>query len=158
MNTTHLTAGLSRSPSAATAQAQQPAPAARPAAAGQTAAAQPGAAAERPAFKKITRARLDELLKEPGKVLVLDVRRPDELQTIGGFPVYVSIQAKELEQHLAFLPKDRAIVTVSNHAGRAGKAAELLEKRGLHRRRQHRRAGLRGGRRDAREDHRAAAA
>ena len=131
MNTTHLTAGLLTFTLAATTQAQQPAPAARPAAAGQTAATQPGAAAERPAFKKITRARFDELLKEPGKVLVLDVRRPDELQTIGGFPVYVSIQAKELEQHLAFLPKDRAIVTVSNHAGRAGKAAELLEKRGF---------------------------
>jgi len=130
MNTTHLTAGLLTFTLAAAAQAQQPAPAARPVGAGQAAAAQPGAAA-RPAFKKITRARFDALLKEPGKVLVLDVRRPDELQTIGGFPVYVSIQAKELEQHIAFLPKDRAIVTVSNHAGRAGKAAELLEKHGF---------------------------
>ena len=94
------------------------------------AAAQPAA---RPAddFKKLTRAQFDALLKEPGKVLVLDVRRPDELQTIGGFPVYISIQAKDLEQHLAFLPKDRAIVTVSNHAGRAGKAAQLLEKHGF---------------------------
>ena len=82
-------------------------------------------------FTKLTRAQFDALLKEPGKVLVLDVRRPDELQTVGGFPVYVSIQAKELEQHLAFLPKDRAIVTVSNHAGRAGKAAQLLEKHGF---------------------------
>ena len=131
MNTTHIAAGLVTLTLAATAQAQQPAPDARPAAAGQTAAGQPGGAAERPAFKKITRARFDALLKEPGKVLVLDVRRPDELQAIGGFPVYVSIQAKELEQHLAFLPKDRAIVTVSNHAGRAGRAAELLEKHGF---------------------------
>jgi len=136
MNTTSLAAGLLTIALAATAQAQQPASDAPPAAPGQPAAArpaaaQPGHAAERPAFKKISRARFDELLKEPGRVLVLDVRRPDELQTIGGFPVYVSIQAKELEQRLAFLPKDRAIVTVSNHAGRAGKAAELLEKHGF---------------------------
>src|SRR6187455_358185 len=136
MNTTSLAAGLLTIALAATAQAQQPASDAPPAAPGQPAAARPaaarpGGAAERPAFKKISRARFDELLKEPGRVLVLDVRRPDELQTIGGFPVYVSIQAKELEQRLAFLPKDRAIVTVSNHAGRAGKAAELLEKHGF---------------------------
>ena len=133
MNTTHITAGLvTFTLAAAAAQAQQPAPAGAPGRGrASAAAAQPGGAAERPAFKKITRARFDALLKEPGKVLVLDVRRPDELQTIGGFPVYVSIQAKELEQHLAFLPKDRAIVTVSNHAGRAGRAAELLEKHGF---------------------------
>ena len=132
MNTTHLAAGLvTFTLVTVAAQAQQPAPDARPATAGQTAAAQPGGAAERPPFKKITRARFDALLKEPGKVLVLDVRRPDELQAIGGFPVYVSIQARDLEQHLAFLPKDRAIVTVSNHAGRAGRAAELLEKHGF---------------------------
>lgn len=109
--------------------AQQPVaqPSPKPA----TSAAPAAAGAEKPAFKQINRAQFDALLKEPGKVLVLDVRRPDELQTIGGFPVYVSIQSKELEQHLAFLPKDRAIVTVSNHAGRAGRAAELLEKHGF---------------------------
>jgi glc operon protein GlcG len=110
---------------AAAAHAAQPA--AKP---GAPPAAQPGALPAE-GFNKLTRAQFDALLKEPGKVLVLDVRRLDELQTIGGFPVYVSIQAKELEQHLAFLPKDRAIVTVSNHAGRAGKAAQLLEKHGF---------------------------
>jgi glc operon protein GlcG len=114
--------------------AQQPArPAALPSAAAgdAVAGAREGAATGRPAFKKITRAQFDALLKDPGKVLVLDVRRPDELQTIGGFPVYVSIQAKDLEQRLAYLPKDRAIITVSNHAGRAGRAAELLQKHGF---------------------------
>ena len=130
---TLLTAGLLTLTAAVAVHAQQPAaqpravPTARP---GAQPVDQPGA---RPAesFKKLTRAQFDALLREPGKVLVLDVRRPDELQTIGGFPVYVSIQAKDLEQHLAFLPKDRAIVTVSNHAGRAGKAAQLLEKHGF---------------------------
>ena len=109
----------------AAAQVQQPAAAPAPAASGRQ------AQAERPAYKKITRAQFDALLKEPATVLVLDVRRPDEQQTIGAFPVFLSIQAKDLEQQLDHLPKDRAIVTVSNHAGRAGKAAELLEKKGF---------------------------
>jgi glc operon protein GlcG len=130
---TLLTAGLLTLTAAVAVHAQQPAaqpravPTARP---GAQPVDQPGA---QPAesFKKLTRAQFDALLREPGQVLVLDVRRPDELQTIGGFPVYVSIQAKDVEQHLAFLPKDRAIVTVSNHAGRAGKAAQLLEKHGF---------------------------
>ena len=139
MNTTPFAATLVASTLAFGVASAQPAqstaqpgaqPRAEPAAAAQPAAAG-GAREQRPAFKKLTRGRLDALLKEPGQILVLDVRRPDELQAIGGFPVYVSIQAKELEQHLAFLPKDRAIVTVSNHAGRAGKAAELLEKHGF---------------------------
>jgi rhodanese-related sulfurtransferase len=83
------------------------------------------------AFKKLTRAEFDALVKEPGAVLVLDVRRPDEVQTIGGFPVYLSIQAGDVEKYLAFIPKDRPIVTVSNHAARAGRAATLLEKNGF---------------------------
>ncbi len=62
---------------------------------------------------------------------MLDVRRPDELTSIGGFPAYLSIQAAELEKSLAWIPKDRAIVTVSNHAARAGRAADLLAKNGF---------------------------
>jgi rhodanese-related sulfurtransferase len=82
--------------------------------------------------KKLTRAELDELLAEPGKVLLIDVRRPDEISSNGGFPVYLSIQAGELEKHLAEIPRDRLIVTVSNHAARGGRAADLLESKGFH--------------------------
>jgi rhodanese-related sulfurtransferase len=91
------------------------------------------ASATAPAFKakKLTRAEFDGLLSEPGKILILDVRRPDELQTIGAFPAFLSIQAPEIEQRLAFIPKDRTIVTVSNHANRAGRAADLLTSRGF---------------------------
>jgi rhodanese-related sulfurtransferase len=81
--------------------------------------------------KKLTRAELDTLLARPGGVLLLDVRRPDELQSIGGFPVFLSIQAGELEQYLSFIPKDRLIVPVSNHAARAGRAATTLEQHGF---------------------------
>jgi uncharacterized protein GlcG (DUF336 family)/rhodanese-related sulfurtransferase len=59
------------------------------------------------------------------------VRRPDELTTIGGFPVYLSIQIAELEKSVAWIPKDRRVVTVSNHAGRAVRAADLLSAKGF---------------------------
>lgn len=80
--------------------------------------------------KKLDRAAIDALLAKPSEVVVLDVRRPDEVSRLGGFPAYLSIQADEIEKYLAFLPKDRSIVTVSNHAGRAGKVGDLLASKG----------------------------
>ncbi|MBI5791471.1 MAG: rhodanese-like domain-containing protein [Rhodocyclales bacterium] len=101
-------------------------------------AQQPGSATSTPAapaYKakspKLDRAQLDALLAKPDEVVIIDVRRPDELTAIGGFPVYLSIQSKELEKSTAFIPKDRAVVTVSNHAGRAGRAADLLAAKGF---------------------------
>jgi rhodanese-related sulfurtransferase len=79
----------------------------------------------------LTRAQFDQLLATPDKIVVVDVRRPDELTSIGGFPAYLSIQLTDLEKHLAFIPKDRTVVTVSNHAGRAGRAADLLASKGF---------------------------
>jgi rhodanese-related sulfurtransferase len=89
--------------------------------------------AHTPAFKAhvLSRAELDQLLKQPDKLLVIDVRRPDEITAIGGLPVYLSIQAKDLESSLAWIPKDRTIVTLSNHAARAGKAADVLASHGF---------------------------
>jgi len=85
-----------------------------------------------PAFKAhvLSRVEFDDLLKQPNQLLVIDVRRPDEVTGKGGFPVYLSVQFKDLESSLAWIPKDRKIVTVSNHAARAGKAADLLSARG----------------------------
>jgi rhodanese-related sulfurtransferase len=91
------------------------------------------AQSDAPAFKakKLTRAEFDALRATPATLLVVDVRRPDELTSIGGFGAYLSIQAAELEKSLAWIPKDRTIVTVSNHAARAGRAADLLTKNGF---------------------------
>jgi rhodanese-related sulfurtransferase len=80
---------------------------------------------------KLSRAQFDALLAKPDQLVILDVRRPDELTKIGGFPAYLSIQSKEIERYLAFIPRDRAIVTVSNHAGRAGAVADLLAEKGF---------------------------
>ena len=92
----------------------------------------PGAGKAAPSKAKVlNRAEFDELISHPDRVLLLDLRRPDEVSTNGGFPVYLSIQIDELEKHLSEIPKDRTIVTVSNHAGRAGRAADLLKSKGF---------------------------
>lgn len=81
--------------------------------------------------KQLTNDEFDAYLAHPEQVLLLDVRRPDEVSTIGGFPVYLSIQLKDLKSHLAEIPRDREIITVSNHAGRASVAADLLADNGF---------------------------
>lgn len=93
-------------------------------------AQQPGAAQASHA-KILTRAEFDTLLANPGRVQLIDVRRPTEIAMNGGFPVYLNIQAADLEKHLAEIPKDKPLVLVSNHAHRAGLAADLLESRGF---------------------------
>lgn len=80
---------------------------------------------------KLDRAQIDALLAKPEALLIIDVRRPDEVSKIGSFPVYLSVQAKELAAALPFIPKERAIVTVSNHAGRAGAAGDFLAEKGF---------------------------
>jgi rhodanese-related sulfurtransferase len=92
----------------------------------------PAVAEKAPAFKAhvLSRTEVDDLLKRPNHLLVIDVRRPDELTTKGGFAVYLSVQFADLESSLAWIPKDRRVVTVSNHAARAGKAADLLAAKG----------------------------
>jgi rhodanese-related sulfurtransferase len=92
--------------------------------------AQQGAAPNSKA-RTLTRAEFDKLLATPDQVLLIDVRRPDEISSNGGFPVYLSIQADDIEKHLSEIPKDRVIVLVSNHAGRAGRAADLLMGKGF---------------------------
>jgi rhodanese-related sulfurtransferase len=93
----------------------------------------PAAAPKAPNFKAhvLTNSELDTLVEKPEKLLFIDLRRPDEVSTIGGFPIYLSVQIDDLEKNLSWIPKDRTIVTVSNHAGRAGKAADLLASKGF---------------------------
>ncbi|PXX44056.1 rhodanese-like domain-containing protein [Undibacterium pigrum] len=93
-----------------------------------------GAAAEQAwkyKTKRLERNEVDALLAKPEKLVVIDVRRPDELTAKGSFPVYLNIQNKELEKSLAYIPKDRVILTVSNHAVRAGAAGDLLAAKGF---------------------------
>jgi rhodanese-related sulfurtransferase len=79
---------------------------------------------------ELTVAQIDHWLAKPDQVLVLDIRRPDELIRFGSFPVFLNIQYADLEKNLAYIPKDRHIITVSNHAGRAFAAGDLLTSKG----------------------------
>ncbi|MES2547166.1 MAG: SMP-30/gluconolactonase/LRE family protein [Pseudomonadota bacterium] len=84
-----------------------------------------------PVSKKLNRSEVDALLAKPNEVVFIDLRRPDELTKIGGFPVFLNIQAKELEKYAAYIPKDKAVATISNHAGRAHAGADLLISKGF---------------------------
>ena len=79
----------------------------------------------------LTNAEFDVLAQHPESLVLVDVRRPDEVTAIGGFPVYLSIQLKELANSLAWIPKERTVVLVSNHAGRAARAADILASKGF---------------------------
>ena len=80
--------------------------------------------------KRLSRAEVDALLAKPDSVIFIDLRAPAEFIQYGSFPVFLSVQNKDLEKQLAWLPRDRQIVTVSNHSQRAGAAADLLAARG----------------------------
>lgn len=110
-----------------TAFAQQAAPAAPAAGATAAAAAEPYKAIS----PKLNRKQIDGFLTYPDQVLFVDVRRPDEITAVGGFATYLSVQAKDIESGIAFIPRDRTLITVSNHAGRALRAADQLLAKGF---------------------------
>ncbi len=116
---------LSLALAAPLARAADNAPAAAP-----TAAAPAVTPANDPAYTyktlRLNRAAVDAVLSKPEQALILDIRRPDELTKIGGFPVYLSIQTSEVQKSLGFIPKDRLIIVVSNRAHRAGAVGDIL--------------------------------
>ncbi len=79
----------------------------------------------------LSRAQVDALLATPEKIVVIDLRRPDEHASKGAFPVFLSIQAESLEKYLAYIPRDRQVLAVSNHTRRSGQAADLLASHGF---------------------------
>jgi rhodanese-related sulfurtransferase len=93
-------------------------------------ASAPAAQAWKYKTKRLVAKEVDALLAQPEKLLVLDLRRPDELIKYGSFPVFLNVQNRDLEKQLAYLPKDRVILTVSNHAQRAGAAGDILAAKG----------------------------
>lgn len=80
--------------------------------------------------KQLTRLDVDKLLGNPKKLLIIDIRRPDEVTKYGSFPIYLSVQLKDLPVALEYIPKDRTIVLVSNRAHRAGAGGDILTANG----------------------------
>jgi rhodanese-related sulfurtransferase len=81
--------------------------------------------------KQLNRNEVDRLLGNPKKLLIIDVRRPDELTKYGSFAVYLNVQIKDLPDALDYIPKDRQLLLVSNRAHRAGDAGDLLSSKGF---------------------------
>jgi rhodanese-related sulfurtransferase len=81
--------------------------------------------------KRLSKAEVDALLAKPDSVIFIDLRQPEEFIRFGSFPVFLSVQNKDLEKQLAWLPRDRIVVTVSNHSQRAGAAGDLLTAKGF---------------------------
>lgn len=79
----------------------------------------------------LSREEFDKLLANPGQLLLIDVRRPDEISKIGGLSVYLNVQLSDLEKSVAWIPKERTVVTLSNHAVRAARAADFLRSKGF---------------------------
>jgi len=50
--------------------------------------------------QKLTRAEFDRLASQPDRLLLIAVRRPDELSSVGGFPVYADEDCTA-ERHIA---------------------------------------------------------
>ncbi len=81
---------------------------------------------------RLNRAAFDALNARPEQLLVIDLRRPDELTKNGGFPVYFSLQPSDVQRSLSLIPRDRLIVLVSNRAHRAGAVGDILSGLGFH--------------------------
>ncbi len=66
------------------------------------------------------------------KVLVLDVREPDEFTgELGHIPGAMLIPLGQLPARIGELPKDRPVVCVCKSGGRSGKATALLQRSGF---------------------------
>lgn len=131
-----ILAALLQIAAATSSYAADSAPAASNAAPSAPAQSAPVTPANDPAYTyktlRLNRAAFDSLASRPEQLLVLDIRRPDELTKFGGFPVYLSIQTSDVQNRLAFIPRDRVIVVVSNRAHRAGAIGDLLTGFGFH--------------------------
>ena len=80
---------------------------------------------------RLSKADVDALLAKSDSVIFIDLRQPAEFIQFGTFPVFLSVQNKDLEKQIAWIPRDRTIVTVSNHSQRAGAAGDLLTAKGF---------------------------
>jgi 3-mercaptopyruvate sulfurtransferase SseA len=85
----------------------QPAPAA-PSAPAATTPTQPGPAMDE--SRRVNVEEIDKLLAD-GKVVLLDVREPKELEELGTIEDSIHIPLGQLEKRLGELPKDRLILT-----------------------------------------------
>lgn len=61
-----------------------------------------------------SRPRKPNYRANPKKLLIIDLRRPDELVKYGSFPAYLSLQLKDLPELLEYVPKDCTILYLAS--------------------------------------------
>lgn len=83
--------------------------------------------------KETSAEHLQETLGKDSKILVIDVRSPQEFAT-GHIPSAVNIPLDELSGKLEAMKvsKDTTIITMCEHGGRSSRAAVELQKLGYH--------------------------
>ena len=54
----------------------------------------------------LTRGEFDALQAKPQQLLIIDVRRPDEITSMGGFAVYLNLQPADLDAQLDLIPRE----------------------------------------------------
>lgn len=89
--------------------------------------AQPG-----DAFRNIAAEELNELLKVESGLMLLDVREPDELMTMGAIKGVENISVRQLMNRTGELPPDKSlpVVTICASGGRSTEAAHILQQVG----------------------------
>jgi hypothetical protein len=81
--------------------------------------------------KVLTLAEFSRLSATADHMLIIDVLTSEQVQQTGRFPVYLGIEPIALASSLAWLPRDRTIVTVSSDGVRNIQAADLLIRSGF---------------------------
>lgn len=84
-----------------------------------------------PGAKETTAKQLHSMLGQNGKILVIDVRTPEEFAN-GHIPEAVNIPIGELAGKLRqmHISKDTTIITMCDHGGRSSRAALELQRMG----------------------------
>jgi rhodanese-related sulfurtransferase len=85
---------------------------------------------ESKAPKKLAPEEIVKLLKEPGSVIFVDVREPNEIAVTGTVKGALTIPVGQLEGRLSEVSKGKAVVPFCKLGGRAARAANLLEAKG----------------------------
>lgn len=83
-------------------------------------------------FKSITPQELKKLMNKKDNILLLDVREPIELMTMGAIDGVQNISVRELKYRTAELPQDKSteIVSICATGSRSMEAAHLLQQLG----------------------------
>ena len=87
-------------------------------------------AGDQPQFKRLTADELKAMIDGQEKMLLLDVREPQELEKLGALKGFVNIPLGQVGKRLGEVPKGTLIVSVCNRAVHAASAAGILHKNG----------------------------